>query len=110
MPQDLAPAPPRPLLHIVLSPPSEPDRSETRRHRARISGSAARTLRISRGKGVIGSWLVPEVMARLAHGDLLQTDEYYDEEASDWLPLKGLTEEREVVPAPKCFRRLCYCG
>jgi hypothetical protein len=67
-------------------------------------------MRISRGNQVIGKWSVAEVKERLGREELLPTDQFYDEELSDWLPLSELPSEQPPVKVEKAGMRLCYCG
>ncbi len=67
-------------------------------------------MRISRGNEVIGEWSVAQVKKRMADASILLTDHYYDEVASDWLPLSALLARRAAPKPVKAIGRPCYCG
>jgi len=67
-------------------------------------------MRISRGNQVIGDWSVVQVKKRIMDTSLSSTDCFYDEEASEWLPL-AILSARFAEPKPvKAIGRSCYCG
>jgi hypothetical protein len=67
-------------------------------------------IRVCRANAVIGGWPVAEVLERIANGDLLPSDEFYDDEISEWFPLAELRLRSGTIEGPKCFKRPCYCG
>lgn len=103
----------RPVISRALPAP-EPRRDPRPAVRVQ-SGSAGvlathQRVRICRGNAVIGCWPFCEVMERVANQDLLPTDAFYDEDASEWFPLAELRLKPTAVETPKSFKRACYCG
>jgi len=70
----------------------------------------APSMRIARGSQLIGEWSAGQIKIRLADATLLDTDLYYDEEASDWMPLSNLSVLKKAPVAVKQSGRVCYCG
>jgi len=67
-------------------------------------------MRISRGNQVIGEFSVIQVKKRIEDGTLLTTDCYYDEDASDWLPIADFLAKQAELKPDKATTRPCYCG
>lgn len=67
-------------------------------------------IRISRGNQVIGKWSAAEIKERIGSEELLLTDTFYDEDASDWLPLSDLQTKQISVKVTEAVTRPCYCG
>lgn len=67
-------------------------------------------MRVSRANTVIGEWSFSEVKQRIATGELMPTDTYYDEDASDWLLISELLAKRAAQKDDKGIVRPCYCG
>ena len=67
-------------------------------------------MRISRDNRVIGKWLPAEIPALLADKTLLPTDQYYDEDVSDWLPLSDFKIKKISAEPEKIMKLPCYCG
>jgi hypothetical protein len=82
-------------------------RPATRSHATSVKGLP---LRISRGNQVIGRWSVTEIEERIGREDLLLTDLFYDEDASDWVPLSKLPAKQISAKTEGPVTRLCYCG
>jgi len=67
-------------------------------------------MRISRGSVIIGEWSIGQIKSRMTAATLVATDLYYDEDASEWLPLAGFLT-RHAAPKPVAvIGRSCYCG
>jgi len=67
-------------------------------------------MRISRGSEVIGEWPLSEVKERIENKNLLPTDFFYDEDASDWLRLSELRTRQPPLEGEKILTKSCYCG
>ena len=51
-----------------------------------------------------------EVHERIKNESLLPTDEFYDEDTSDWFPLSELSNKQAAAGPKKAESRVCYCG
>ena len=67
-------------------------------------------MRVSRGDKVIGEYTVAAILRDLKSGRLVETDSYYDEDVSDWLPLSAFLSKRAAPKVEKGVTRPCYCG
>lgn len=67
-------------------------------------------IRVSRGSQIVGDRSADQIRRGIENGSMLATDHYYDEDASEWLPLSEfltkLAQPKQVKPAG----RACYCG
>ena len=67
-------------------------------------------MRISRGNQVIGDRSVLQIKKGLEDASLLETDLYYQEEESEWLPLSDLLAKQALPKVEKPVGPPCYCG
>jgi hypothetical protein len=67
-------------------------------------------MRISRGSQIIGEWPLIQIKKRLTDARLVPSDLFYDEDASEWLPLSGLSARLLVQKPVSAISRACYCG